>query len=541
MYHNDLPDMSEALRQVYEKKQLDSVGAEDKDIDNDGDHDKTDSYLLNRRKKVSKAMGKKTHICAKLVGYKKEEWETIPEQHTMLEDGTVTHYDIKNGDTILENVPVEDLDILISEKHEHFDNYDKNAEVLGETKLGDTAYARARDAGAQRRRTKEYKQGLNRSTTRKEKGMYRLATAQRRTDADLERQKTTYDTGAHKGDFDRAKRAKQYKKEAFAFSDIELEELALLEEIDAVTDEQLIDMMEDLIIETAEDIDDLIEICEHLEQVEMLSEEERDAGAMAREKLNKPAGPSRMDRLKSAAKKAGSKLKAGAMKAGAAAKKGIKAAGKSAAANAGKAVGTFQANRIKAKRAELSKKDAPKKEAPKSSSSDDDGTGGKLDALIAKTRGTSGGSSSGGGSSSASSGGGERKGPGLLRKIGSAVKKGLKKAVGKTARAVSSGSDKLAKRMNEDYDKIAHLHESGLFSIEEIENVIEEGYKPIDKKKENKMYRRAGNLSREALSKGMSTKEGSKAQDKSGKIVSAITRQKEKERFDKMVDHDARK
>ena len=58
--------------------------------------------------------------------------------------------------------------------------------------------------------------------------------------------------------------------------------------------------------------------------------------------------------------------------------------------------------------------------------------------------------------------------------------------------------------MNEDYDKIAHLHESGLFSIEEIENVIEEGYKEIDKKKENKMYRRAGNLSREALSKGMS-------------------------------------
>ena len=89
----------------------------------------------------------------------------------------------------------------------------EEVEELEETKLGDTAYARARDAGAQRRRTKEYKQGLNRSTTRKEKGMYRLATAQRRTDADLERQKTTYDTGAHKGDYDRAKRAKEYKKE----------------------------------------------------------------------------------------------------------------------------------------------------------------------------------------------------------------------------------------------------------------------------------------------------------------------------------------
>ena len=91
----------------------------------------------------------------------------------------------------------------------------EEVENIEETKLGDKAYARARDAGAQRRRTKEYKQGLNRSTTRKEKGMYRLATAQRRTDADLERQKTTYDTGAHKGDFDRAKRAKEMKKESY--------------------------------------------------------------------------------------------------------------------------------------------------------------------------------------------------------------------------------------------------------------------------------------------------------------------------------------
>ena len=132
MYSNDLPDMSEALRQVYEKKKLDAVGKEDGDIDNDGDKDKTDSYLLNRRKTVTKALGKKTHICAKLVGYKKEEWETIPEMHTMLEDGTVTHYDIMREGTILHNVPVEELNVLVSEKHEHFDNYDKNAEMLGE-------------------------------------------------------------------------------------------------------------------------------------------------------------------------------------------------------------------------------------------------------------------------------------------------------------------------------------------------------------------------------------------------------------------------
>ena len=52
----------------------------------------------------------------------------------MLEDGTVTHYDITKDNLILHNIPVEELEILISEKHEHFDNYDKNAEVLGENR-----------------------------------------------------------------------------------------------------------------------------------------------------------------------------------------------------------------------------------------------------------------------------------------------------------------------------------------------------------------------------------------------------------------------
>ena len=37
-------------------KKLDPVGQEDKDIDNDGDHDKTDKYLLKRRKAIGKAI-----------------------------------------------------------------------------------------------------------------------------------------------------------------------------------------------------------------------------------------------------------------------------------------------------------------------------------------------------------------------------------------------------------------------------------------------------------------------------------------------------
>jgi len=564
---NELPDMSDALKQVqmYEKKKLDPVGKEDDDIDNDGDVDSSDKYLKNRRKAIGKAIKKEEVEVEE--GYKGKHGQSDKEYAASRSQGgkmisgddKMSGAEYTHGRRVKAANPGMQPDVGGKTKPKSQGKMDKGTkadlmyrkanlkkeevEELEETKLGDTAYAKARDAGAQRRRTKEYKQGLNRSTTRKEKGMYRLATAQRRTDADLERQKTTYDTGAHKGDFDRAKRAKQYKKEAFAFSEIELEELALLEEIDVMTDEQLIDMMEDLIIETAEDVDDLVEICEALEEVELLdeaSDKYYDSAVKASKDAAKKNRPSRVERLKSAAKAAGSKLKAG-----------VKAAGKSVARNAGKAVGEFQAARIKQKRAAMSRPEK-KKEAPKSSSSDDDGTGGKLDALLAKTRGTSSSSSSdsdssssssggGGSSSSSSSSGSTRKAVGgALRKVGSLVKKGLKKAVGKTARVVSKGSDKLAKRLGEDYDRIAHLYESGLFSIEEIENVIEEGYKPIDKKKETAMYRRAGNLSRDALSKGMSTKAGSKAQDKSSKIVSAITRQKEKERFSKMADIKAR-
>ena len=40
-------------------EKMDAVGKEDKDIDNDGDHDSTDKYLLNRRKAISKAIAKK--------------------------------------------------------------------------------------------------------------------------------------------------------------------------------------------------------------------------------------------------------------------------------------------------------------------------------------------------------------------------------------------------------------------------------------------------------------------------------------------------
>jgi hypothetical protein len=61
---------------------------------------------------------------------------------------------------------------------------------------------------------------------------------------------------------------------------------------------------------------------------------------------------------------------------------------------------------------------------------------------------------------------------------------------------------------------------------------VEEGYKEIDRDKENRMYRRAGNLARQSLSSKGEKKINSAK--KSAKIVSAITRQKEKERFERI-------
>jgi len=49
--------LSGSLNSLHEAK-LDPVGKEDGDIDNDGDEDDTDSYLLNRRKKIGQAMKK---------------------------------------------------------------------------------------------------------------------------------------------------------------------------------------------------------------------------------------------------------------------------------------------------------------------------------------------------------------------------------------------------------------------------------------------------------------------------------------------------
>jgi len=90
--------------------------------------------------------------------------------------------------------------------------------------------------------------------------------------------------------------------------------------------------------------------------------------------------------------------------------------------------------------------------------------------------------------------------------------------------------------------KFGHVEEGSAYGITKGDGMsFPERLKKKAKKKKmseekkplptTKMYRKAGNLSRMALSKGLDSKEGGKAQKRSEKIVSTITSKKEKERM----------
>lgn len=157
--------MQEAVKELLEKSKkapvtdkdddgegMDPVGHGDKDVDNDGDHDSTDKYLTKRRKAISKnvkdeekgadiphrkskkdkdeveeanepskANGGIAHDCATHVAH--EEFglgECVSTEHTLAEDGTVSHYDVVFERVGLKRaMPIEELKITKSEAHMH--------------------------------------------------------------------------------------------------------------------------------------------------------------------------------------------------------------------------------------------------------------------------------------------------------------------------------------------------------------------------------------------------------------------------------------
>ena len=387
---------------------LDPVGKEDGDVNNDGKKNSTDKYLMKRRAAIGKAMGKKN-----IRGNDSAEQKARLEKKRgmKLDD----HPQFKKEESDYNYVEAY-LGELHKGRHGQSEkDYQDSRSNAGKMISGDSKGSGANYS------YKAKNTGSNPAGgSKKPQGQARMSTNDR---AYLAYQKANL------------------KKEAFAFSDLELEELnEFAQVIDQMTDEQLVDFMEEIILETAEDQNDLIEICEHLESVELLSEVSDsyyDSATNASKASAKANRPSRMDRMKSAAKAAGSRVKAG-----------VKKVGKKVVQTAGKVAGEFSAAKEKQKAKAMARSD--------SSSSDSDSDSESTTTTTTTTSAPA-----------------KKKRPSLLGRAARAVGRGLKKAVGKTARAVSGGSDKLAKRLGEDYDQIAHLYESGKFTITEIENIIE--------------------------------------------------------------------
>ncbi len=160
---NEVASKEKMAKGLYnEKKKMDPVGDEDGDVDNDGDMDDSDKFLMKRRKAIKKAMAKEgfelpdyvveaieevlaedpdfvveaedldadssskalQHDCAKHVVHKEHgEGQCVPGMHTLEEGedgvGFVTHYDVMFDDGIVEDVPVEELEIVSEMHHGH--------------------------------------------------------------------------------------------------------------------------------------------------------------------------------------------------------------------------------------------------------------------------------------------------------------------------------------------------------------------------------------------------------------------------------------
>ena len=162
--NQELEEAKKKAKKDDKEEKLDAPGEEDGDVDNDGDMDQSDEFLSKKRKAIKKAMAKEgvelpdyvyeaieealaededfviesedldagaaskalTHDCAKHVVHKEHgEGQCVPGMHTLEEDennpghGYVTHYDVMFDDGIVEDVPVEELEIVSEMSHGH--------------------------------------------------------------------------------------------------------------------------------------------------------------------------------------------------------------------------------------------------------------------------------------------------------------------------------------------------------------------------------------------------------------------------------------
>ena len=72
--------MLRAMSNVFVEK-MDPVGQEDGDVDNDGDKDKSDKYLLKRRKAIGDAISRKKKVTEGVVATTDEDEKEVTEKN----------------------------------------------------------------------------------------------------------------------------------------------------------------------------------------------------------------------------------------------------------------------------------------------------------------------------------------------------------------------------------------------------------------------------------------------------------------------------
>ena len=481
MNFRDLPDMSDAYAEIQEKakKKLDAVGKEDGDVDNDGDKDKSDSYLLNRRKVISKAIKKESVEVEEGSSYGITKGSGTPSgpmagfaKAPRKQKGAMA-YDGPN------KAASEARDRILAKTKA------KRAKIKEETSNAATLNNKPSAASPKIDTPKEKQSTVDPQCENQRSIKAKGSTPKTQVEEGLKQARKN--VGASKcwdGYVAKGTKKKNGKdvpncvpaNEEWVWDVVD----ELGEEFDILTDQDLQDVVVEALLdfETEENLTEALDI---LDGFELLVESDKYYDSAVKSSKDAAARINRgkrAERLKGAASKAGSIVKKGLGMAGRAAKAGAKAGAKGAVRGAGYASGLAQRAASSAKR--------------EFSQGRERGLGG-----------SSGGSSGGGSSSSNNrpvqtsgkidrrpqSGGGsapqKKAGPGLLSRAAGAVGRGLKKAVGagvgaakrtgkaagnlgkkvigKTSRAISKGSDKLARKLGEE-----QMHESRVDKVRRL-------------------------------------------------------------------------
>lgn len=130
-----------AKRQAMKNKSLDPVGKEDDDIDNDGDTDKTDKYLLNRRKAIGDAI-KKEKLKESFSNWREELSEIMSVTDRQEKEQKIVEKKVDNkisinpnlgeaieelGGTLIEMVEIDEVDYIVESVYDELlcEGYDE--------------------------------------------------------------------------------------------------------------------------------------------------------------------------------------------------------------------------------------------------------------------------------------------------------------------------------------------------------------------------------------------------------------------------------